>query len=100
MYLETLAKNHKALVGIGFLLGSLGLKALTSKPAKRVYVKGIVCGLKAKESVNSVVEEAKAEFDDLMAEAEYEHAAQSAENVEKAQAEPAETRTACAAEAI
>lgn len=62
------------LVGAGFLLGTAGIKAVTSKPAKKAYVKGIVCGMKAKEQVETMVDEAKAEFDDLMAEAGYEHA--------------------------
>lgn len=62
------------LVGAGFLLGTAGVKAITSKPAKKAYVKGIVCGMKAKEQVETMVDEAKAEFDDLMAEAGYEHA--------------------------
>lgn len=77
------------LIGAGFLLGTAGVKAVTSAPAKRAYVKGLVCGLKAKESVNTMVDEAKAEFDDLMAEAGYEHAAEGyvpAKNVEVADA--------------
>ena len=60
------------LIGAGFLLGSAGVKAVTSKCAKKVYVKGIVCGMRAKEGVESVIDEAKAQFDDLMAEASYE----------------------------
>ena len=62
------------LVGAGFVLGSLGLKAVTSKPAKKLYVKGIVAGMQAKEGVETMIDEAKAEFDDIMAEAGYEKA--------------------------
>ena len=62
------------LIGAGFLLGTAGVKAVTSKPAKKAYVRGIVCGMKAKEQVETMVDEAKAEFDDLMAEAGYERA--------------------------
>lgn len=63
--------NPGILVGAGFLLGSVGLKALTSDKAKKVYVKGIVQGLHAKEEIETMVDEARAEFDDLMAEAGY-----------------------------
>lgn len=63
--------NPGILVGAGFLLGSVGVKALTSKKAKQVYVKGIVQGMRAKEEVETMVDEARAEFDDLLAEAGY-----------------------------
>ena len=63
--------NPGFLVGAGFLLGSVGVKALTSKKAKKVYVKGIVQGMRAKEEVQTMVDEARAEFDDLLAEAGY-----------------------------
>ena len=63
--------NPGIFVGAGFLLGSVGLKALTSDKAKKVYVKGIVQDLHAKEEIETMVDEARAEFDDLMAEAGY-----------------------------
>ena len=46
------------LVGAGFLLGTIGLKALTSPTAKRCYVQGVAYGLRAKESYANIVEEA------------------------------------------
>ena len=65
--------NPGILIGAaGFLAGSVGLKAVTSDTARRLYVKGLVQGMKVKDTCESLVEEAKAEFDDLMAEAEYE----------------------------
>lgn len=63
--------NPGLLVGAGFLLGSVGVKALTSNKAKQVYVKGIVQGMRAKEEVQTMVDEARVEFDDLLAEAGY-----------------------------
>lgn len=60
------------LIGAGFLLGTAGVKAATSKTARKGYVKTIACGLKAKEEVETLVDEAKAEFDDVLAEAGYE----------------------------
>lgn len=63
--------NPGILVGAGVLLGSVGVKALTSERAKKVYVKGLVAGMKAKDGVQSVVDEARAQFDDIVAEASY-----------------------------
>ena len=63
--------NPGLLVGADFLLGSVGVKALTSNKTKQVYVKGIVQGMRAKEEVQTMVDEARAEFDDLLAEAGY-----------------------------
>lgn len=58
------------LLGLGFLLGSVGLKALTSQPAKDLYVKGIAEGIKIKNSAEELVEKAKENVDDMVAEAE------------------------------
>lgn len=77
------------LVGAGFLLGTAGLKAATSKTARKGYVKTIACGLKAKEEVETVIDEAKAEFDDMMAEAGYEKKAEAKEG-EKEEAQAVE----------
>ena len=63
--------NHGLLVGAGFLLGTVGLKALKSDTARKVYVKGIAQGLRVKEEAETIVDEAKAEFDDILAEAGY-----------------------------
>lgn len=59
------------LVGIGVLIGTAGLKVLKSKPAKQLYVDALVGGMQVRETASMLVDEAKAEFDDLMAEAEY-----------------------------
>ena len=59
------------LVGGGFLLGTAGVKAVTSAPAKKAYVQGIACGLRAKSCYQDMVEQAKAEVDDMVAEATY-----------------------------
>lgn len=61
--------NHGILVGAGFLLGTLGVKALKSEPAHKAAVATIAQGLKLKEGAESLVDEAKAEFDDILAEA-------------------------------
>ena len=64
-------KKGSLLVGAGFLLGTLGVKALTSEPAKKCYVQGVACGLRARNAYQDIVEEAKAQVDDIVAEATY-----------------------------
>lgn len=64
-------KTGSLLVGAGFLLGTLGVKALTSQPAKKCYVHGVAYGLRAKQAYEDIVEQAKAEVDDIVAEASY-----------------------------
>ena len=71
--------NHGLLVGAGFLLGTVGLKALKSDTARKVYVKGIAQGLRVKEEAETIVDEAKAEFDDILAEADYNNDKEDAE---------------------
>ena len=63
--------HHGLLVAGGFLLGTLGVKAATSKTAKNIAVKGVAKGLQAKACYESVVEQAKAQVDDIVAEANY-----------------------------
>ena len=84
--------NHGIFVGAGFLLGTLGVKALKSEPAHKAAVYTIAQGLKAKESAETLVDEAKAEFDDILAEAGYnkEEAAEEEAAKELAEAQDAE----------
>lgn len=63
--------RNALLLGAGFLMGTVGIKALTSPRAKRVYVQGVAKGLQAKAYYEDVVEQAKAEVDDIVAEATY-----------------------------
>lgn len=63
----------------GFLLGTAGVKAVCSRPAHKAYVRATVCGLQARDYVTRVVDEAKAQCDDIMAEAEYIKAVEAAE---------------------
>ena len=59
------------LMGAGFLLGTVGVKALTSATAKKCYVQGVAKGLQAKSAYEGSVEQAKAQVDDIVAEANY-----------------------------
>lgn len=64
-------KTGSLLVGAGFLLGTVGVKALTSQQAKKCYVHGVAGALRVKQSYEEIVEQAKAEMDDIVAEATY-----------------------------
>lgn len=65
------SKTHALLVGAGFLAGTLGLKAVTSDAAKRLAVQGVAVGMRVKAGYEDVVEQAKAQVDDIVAEASY-----------------------------
>ena len=54
----------------GFLLGTAGVKAATSRPVRKACVRTTVCALQCKDYVSHVVDEAKAQCDDILAEAE------------------------------
>lgn len=73
------------LVGSGFLAGTLGVKALTSKTAKKCYVQGVAKGLQVKQGYQNIVEQAKAQVDDIMAEANYINLSQNDKTEEKAE---------------
>ena len=63
--------THGLLLGAGVLIGSVGAKVLTSDGAKRVYVEAVAAGLRAKQTCEDTVERARAEMDDIVAEAAY-----------------------------
>lgn len=50
--------RNALLLGAGFLMGTVGIKALTSPRAKRVYVQGVAKGLQAKAYYEDIVAEA------------------------------------------
>ena len=64
-------KTHSLLVGAGFLLGTLGVKALKSNAARNLAVQGVAAGMRVKAGYEDIVEQAKAEVDDIVAEASY-----------------------------
>lgn len=80
--------KHWVIAGLGFLAGSVGLKAITSETAKKGYVHAMAQGMKAKAEYENLVEKAKAEYDDMVAEANYivatEADVKAAEKAEKA----------------
>jgi hypothetical protein len=67
-------KEKSLILGAGFLLGSLGVRALTCPAAKKFYVTAVSQGLLAKQQLEDIVEKAKANVDDIVAEANYRNA--------------------------
>ena len=66
------SKHHNGLlVAGGFVLGTAGVKAVTSQTAKKGYVKVVASGIRAKNAYLDICEQAKAEVDDIVAEASY-----------------------------
>ena len=57
------------LVSGGFLLGTAGVKLLKSEPVKNACVQGVACGIRLKNGYQDMVEQAKAEVDDMVAKA-------------------------------
>ncbi len=69
--LKGLSGKHGALLGAGFLLGTLGMKAVRSDAAHRLYVQAVAAGMRAKQGCEGVAEQVMAEVDDIVAEAKY-----------------------------
>ncbi len=67
----------------GFLLGTAGVKAATSRPVRKACVRTTVRALQCKDYVSHVVDEAKAQCDDILAEAEVIKAEEEAEREEE-----------------
>ena len=69
----------------------MGVKLLTSQTARKCYVHGVAKGLQAKAAYEGIVEQAKAEVDDIVAEATYLSVQTASEpaSEEKAASEPA-----------
>ena len=74
-------------VGVRWLLGGVVLgqaapRILASDAAKRVYVRGIAAGMRAKGAYLDLVEQARAEVGDMVAEATYFNTKEPAEQAE------------------
>lgn len=68
--MEKKTQNGLLIAG-GFLLGTLGVKALCPDTAKNWYVQAAAAGMRAKNSYEKIVEQAKAEVDDIVSEVSY-----------------------------
>lgn len=64
-------KTHSLLVAAGAVLGVVVPKALASEPARKLAVNTVAAGMRVKAGYEDVVEQAKAQVDDIVAEASY-----------------------------
>ena len=71
-----ISKGVRWLLG-GVVLGQVVPRVLASEPAKKVYVQGIAAGMRAKGTYLDLVEQARAEVDDMVAEATFINAKES-----------------------
>ncbi|MBE6080040.1 MAG: hypothetical protein E7204_04230 [Veillonella sp.] len=62
--------KHANLFAAGLALGTVGLKMLTSKDAKKVYANVVAAGLRAKESVMQTAEKVQASSGSILADAQ------------------------------
>ena len=69
--MKTQTRNNLLFTGLGLLIGTAGVAAVTSKTAKRGYVHAMAQGMKVKNDYQTMVEQAKAEYDDMVAQATY-----------------------------
>jgi vacuolar-type H+-ATPase subunit H len=77
------------LIAAGFVLGTVGVKAVTSERAKQLCVQAVSKGLQAKAVGQDIIEQAKSNVDDIVAEATYLNN-QEAQDAEEAVEEAAE----------
>jgi hypothetical protein len=85
------------LIAAGFVLGTVGVKAVKSERAKQLCVQAVSKGLQAKAVGQDIIEQAKSNVDDIVAEATYLNN-QETEDTEEAVEEVAEAATTKAAE--
>jgi hypothetical protein len=64
-------KQTVGLISAGFFLGTVGIKLLTSASAKKLYVQGVSKALQARSAGLDILEQAKSNLDDIVAEASY-----------------------------
>lgn len=66
---KTKVKNAN-LFAAGLALGTVGLKVLTSKDAKKVYANVVAAGIRAKDSIMQTAEKVQASSDSILADAQ------------------------------
>lgn len=67
----------------GLLFGTAGVKLLSSKDAKKAYVKTVAAGLRVKECVMDTVNKVQENAEDVLAAAKSENEARAKEEAEK-----------------
>ncbi len=67
----TVSKTHSLLVAAGVVAGVLVPKAVASEQAHKLAVNAVAAGMRVKSGYQDIVEQAKAQVDDIVSEAEY-----------------------------
>lgn len=67
----SVSKTHSLLVAAGAVLGVAVPKIIASAPAKKLAVNTVAAGMRVKAGYEDIVEQAKAQVDDIVAEATY-----------------------------
>ncbi len=65
------SKTHTLLVAAGAVAGVVVPKILASEPAHKLAVNTVAAGMRVKSGYEDIVEQAKAQVDDIVSEAEY-----------------------------
>ena len=94
--MSDISKNA-AIFALGTLFGTVGIKVLTSKDAKKVYTHATAAGLRAKDSVMETVTLVQENWGDILADAQQineDRAAAEAAAVDAANAEDAADKSA------
>ena len=76
---ETTLKTIGTFAG-GIAMGSAGIKALTSKDAKKVYAQATALGMRVKDSIIETVTKVQENVNDIVADAETINEERAAEN--------------------
>jgi polyhydroxyalkanoate synthesis regulator phasin len=84
------------LIAAGFMLGTVGVKMATSEQAKKLCVQAVSKGLLVKAAGQDIIEQAKSNVDDIIAEANYLNQQEEEEAAQAAQAAPVEPTVAAA----
>ena len=66
-----ISKTHSLLVAAGAVAGIVVPKILASEPAHKLAVNTVAAGMRVKSGYEDIVEQAKAQVDDIVSEAEY-----------------------------
>lgn len=75
-------KNRIAIAACSFVLGTVAPSVLKSEPVHKACVKTVAAGMRAKSRYEGIVEEARAQVDDIVAEATYVNATEVTATVE------------------
>lgn len=90
----SISSKNAAMFALGTLFGTVGIKILTSKDARKVYTHATAAGLRARDSVMETVTLAQENWGDILADAQQINEDRAAAEAAAAEAAEAEAVTA------